>query len=152
MSHKITKSYAYTVRVDDKSTYDQVKKYLTHFQTLDHYKSERIVDLDTDEDYIKIYVDFTGSIGLRPSKMCGAMFSKCKKIPKQEANKIFNGHNIMDTIVIDLSDESSEFDNDYMSVSNTEVKSESDKEVKSEPDVEPKQQVELTKPQVIVTE
>ena len=87
MSRKISKAYAYTVRVDDKSTYDQVKKYLTHFKTLDHYKSERIIDQETDEDYIQIYVDFTGSIGLKPEKMYGAIFSKCKKIPKERLSQ-----------------------------------------------------------------
>ena len=38
--------------------------------------------------------------------MCGASFCKCKKIPKQEVKSIFNGQHIIDTVLIDSSDES----------------------------------------------
>ena len=106
MSQKNPKRCAYTVRVDDKSTYDQVKKYLTHFDSFNRFKSEKMVDPLTKKPYTHIYVDYIEPISLDPKKMYGSIFSKCDWIPYQpnkevrpdQATRLNNIETKLDTI------------------------------------------------------
>ena len=50
-------SYVYNVKVYDISTYDKVRDYLTHFESLDNYRSNKLIDKNTDQDYVDIYVE-----------------------------------------------------------------------------------------------
>ena len=57
MTGKDSISYAYNVKVYDISTYDKVRDYLTHFESLDHDRSNKVVDKNTNQDYVYIYVE-----------------------------------------------------------------------------------------------
>ena len=50
-------SYVYNVKVYDISTYDKVRDYLTRFESLDNYRSNKLIDKNTNQDYVDIYVE-----------------------------------------------------------------------------------------------
>ena len=56
MTGKDSISYTYNVKVYDISTYDKVRDYYTHFESLDHYRSNKVIDKNTNQDYVEIYV------------------------------------------------------------------------------------------------
>ena len=103
----ISKAYAYTIRIDDLSTYMKVKEYLTHFDAFNHYRSEWIIDLDTYQDYIEIYVDYSSFVKLDPEKLYGASLRRCRALPKNKIKSIFHGHHIIDTVIDEQSESES---------------------------------------------
>ena len=50
-------SYVYNVKVYDISTYDKVSDYITYFESLDSYRSNKVVDKITNQDCVDIYVE-----------------------------------------------------------------------------------------------
>ena len=57
MTGKDSISYAYNVKVYDISTYDKVSDYITYFESLDSYRSNKVVDKITNQDCVDIYVE-----------------------------------------------------------------------------------------------
>ena len=57
MTGKDSISYTYNVKVYDISTYDKVRDYITHFESLDNYRSNKLIDKITNQDYVYIYVE-----------------------------------------------------------------------------------------------
>ena len=58
-----------------------------------------VIDLDSYHDDVNIYVDFISPIKLDADKMYGASFKRCKMIPKNKIESVFNNHNILDTSI-----------------------------------------------------
>ena len=57
MTGKDSISYVYNVKVYDISTYDKVSDYITYFESLDNYRSNKVVDKNTNQNYVDIYVE-----------------------------------------------------------------------------------------------
>ena len=97
MTTKPRKSKAYSVRVDfNIPLYMKVKEYLTHYKTLNHYRSGVSFDPESNKNYICIYVDYKYSMVLNPDKMYGASLERCSKIPKDSR---LDNEKIIDTIM-----------------------------------------------------
>ena len=91
MTGKDSMTYAYNVKIYDISTYNKVRDYLTQFESLDHYVSNKIVVKNNNQNYTDIYVDHTDQIGLNPDKMHGASFSKRRRIPYNKIKSLSKG-------------------------------------------------------------
>ena len=92
-------SYTYNAKVYDISTYDKVRDYIIRFESLDHYRSNKVIDKNNNQDYVDIYVEYTDQIGLNPDKMHGDSFSKRRRITYNKIKSVFNGRKILDTII-----------------------------------------------------
>ena len=146
------KSTSYQVMIYDIGSYKNVKEYLTHFQTTHLFISFKEIDPESQREYVRSYVEYTGPIKLRVHNMLPGTIIYCsRKVLKKDIGCLLKYENLLDVIGLNPTECNESFDVvslDYFLRPETCIEVPKHLEPKSK--VNPKPLLKLSKPFVIV--